>query len=60
MKYLKESLCLAYGQHSSFKYFLKTAFDKKKSKMVRPVLAAVSINGLMRKVKPKPHDSLYY
>ena len=49
-KYLKENCCLASDQHFSFKYFPKNASVwKVLSKIVRPVLATLSVNGL------KPH-----
>ena len=48
-KYLKESFCLTSGQHFSIKYFSKNAF---RSKIVRPVLAALSVNGLIKIVRP--------
>ena len=46
-RYLKESCWLCYKQHFSFKYFPKYAVGWKiSSKIVRPLLAALSINGL--------------
>ena len=52
-KYLMESCCLTSGQHSSFKYFLKNGFVRKNiSKIVRPVLAGLSVNGLKQSLKP--------
>ena len=47
-KKLKESCCLSAGQHFSIKYFPKNAFRSKGfTKLVRPVLAALSVNGLI-------------
>ena len=46
-KYLKESCCLTSGQHFSIKYFSKNAYcSKRNTKIVRPVSAALSVNGL--------------
>ena len=48
-KYLKESCCLTSGQHFSIKYFSQNAFClKSNTKIVRPVSAALSVNGLMQ------------
>ena len=47
-KYLKESFCLTSGQHFSIKYFYRNAFHSKSyTKIVRPVSAALSVNGLI-------------
>ena len=47
-KYFKESCCLSSDQHFSFKCFKKKCFCKENiSKIVRPLLAAMSVNGLM-------------
>ena len=46
-KYLKRSCCLASNQHFSFKYFFRKCFCKLNIfKIVRPILAALSANGL--------------
>ena len=46
-KYLKESCCLASNQHFSFKCFFRKCFCKLNIfKNVRPILAALSVNGL--------------
>ena len=46
-KYLKESCCLASDLYFSFKYFFRICFCKLNiSKIVRPVLAAMSANEL--------------
>ena len=46
-KYLKESCCLASDQHFSFNCFFWKCFSKWNiSKIVRPVLAALSVNEL--------------
>ena len=45
-KYFKESCCLSSDQHFSFKCFPKKRFCKRNiSKIVRPLLAALSVNG---------------
>ena len=43
-KYLKEICCMSYNQHFSFKCFQKKCF--RKGNIVRPLLAALSVNGL--------------
>ena len=61
-KYFKESCCLFSDQHFSFKCFKKKCFCKENiSKIVRPLLAALSVNGLetLYNVAPKPIDRLY-
>ena len=46
-KYFKESCCLSSDQHFSFKCFQKKCFCTENiSKIVRPLLAALSVNGL--------------
>ena len=51
-KYLKESCRLTSLLHFSYNYFAKNAFVRKNiSKIVRPVLAALSVNGLRKEPK---------
>ena len=46
-KYFKESCCLSSDQHFSFKCFKKKCFSKENtSRIIRPLLAALSVNGL--------------
>ena len=48
-KYLKEICSLSSDQHFSFKYFQKKCFCKGNiSKIFRPLLSALSVNGLNR------------
>ena len=54
-KYLKESCCLASNQHFSFKCFFRKCFCKLNIfKIVRPILAALSVNGLRKDSKYRP------
>ena len=54
-KYLKEICCLSSDQHFSLKCFQKNCFCKGNiSKIVRPLLAALSVNGLKTKNQAIP------
>ena len=60
-KYLKESCCLTSGQYFSIKYFSQNAFcSKSNTKIVRPVSAALSVNGLIHSlyILHTPSDNL--